>query len=194
MSGVGAGVAAAAPCLRRGLVAVARVRAARGRRRPPPAHGRPVGARPPPRPSGRPPQGSAPDGSTVGGEELDTRGVVVAAGAPALPDGLAAAGWLVADAGTGEVLAARDPHGRYYPASTLKTLTLLTLAPLLDPHRVVVGTAEDENIEGSRVGLVAGRPVPGLAALPGADPAVGQRRGERAGPGGRRRRRDGPRR
>ena len=42
-------------------------------------------------------------------------------------------GWLVADAGTGAVLAARDPHGRYYPASTLKTLTLLTLAPLLDP-------------------------------------------------------------
>ena len=108
---------------------------------------------------------------------------------PALPAGLAAAGWLVADAGTGEVLAARDPHGRYYPASTLKTLTLLTLAPLLDPAQVVVGTAEDENIEGSRVGLVAGRPVPRGAALPGADAAVGQRRGQRAGPRRRRRRR-----
>src|SRR3954449_12903146 len=105
---------------------------------------------------GGPPQGHAPNGSTVGGEQLDTRGVVVADGAPPLPDGLAAAGWLVADAGTGEVLAARDPHGRYYPASTLKTLTLLTLTPLLNPEQVVVGTAEDENIEGSRVGLVAG--------------------------------------
>jgi D-alanyl-D-alanine carboxypeptidase (penicillin-binding protein 5/6) len=80
----------------------------------------------------------------------------VADGAPALPDGLAANGWLVADAGTGDVLAARDPHGRYYPASTLKALTLLTLAPLLDPALVVEGTVEDENIEGSRVGLVQG--------------------------------------
>ena len=106
--------------------------------------------------AGLPPEGSAPDGGTVGGEGLDTRGVVVADGAPRLPAGLRASGWLIADAGTGVVLAARDPHGRYYPASTLKTLTLLTLAPLLGPKRIVVGTAEDENIEGSRVGLVAG--------------------------------------
>src|SRR4051812_25108901 len=105
---------------------------------------------------GGPPQGSAPDGRTVGGEGLNTRGVVVAQGAPALPDGLTANGWLVADAGTGDVLAARDPHGRYYPASTLKTLTLLTLEPLLNPATVVEGTVEDENIEGSRVGLVQG--------------------------------------
>jgi serine-type D-Ala-D-Ala carboxypeptidase (penicillin-binding protein 5/6) len=109
---------------------------------------------------GRPPQGAAPDGHTVGGDELDTRGLVVADGAPALPDGLTAAGWLVADAVTGDVLAARDPHGRYYPASTLKTLTLLTLMPLLDPARVVVGTVEDENVEGSRVGIVAGGQYP----------------------------------
>src|SRR3954462_4064591 len=88
---------------------------------------------------GPPPQGSAPDGSTVGGEGLDTRGVVVADDTPPLPDGIGAAGWLVADAGTGEVLAARDPHGRYYPASTLKTLTLLTLAPVLPPDLVVDG-------------------------------------------------------
>jgi D-alanyl-D-alanine carboxypeptidase (penicillin-binding protein 5/6) len=108
----------------------------------------------------RPPQGHGPDGGTVGGEALDSRGVVVADGAPPLPDGVAAAGWLVADAGTGDVLAARDPHGRYYPASTLKTLTLLTLMPLLDPNQVVVGTVEDENVEGSRVGLVQGGQYP----------------------------------
>ncbi|MQA35193.1 D-alanyl-D-alanine carboxypeptidase family protein, partial [Modestobacter roseus] len=101
-----------------------------------------------------PPQGSAADGSTVGGEGLDTRGVVTAEGAPPLPEGIDARGWLVADAGTGQVLGARDPHGRYYPASALKTLTLLTLAPQLDPGQVVVGTVEDEAIEGSRVGLV----------------------------------------
>jgi serine-type D-Ala-D-Ala carboxypeptidase (penicillin-binding protein 5/6) len=109
---------------------------------------------------GQPPQGHGPDGGTVGGPQLNTRGLVVADGAPPLPDGVAAAGWLVADAGTREVLAARDPHGRYYPASTLKTLTLLTLAPLLDPTRVVVGTEEDANVEGSRVGLVPGGQYP----------------------------------
>jgi serine-type D-Ala-D-Ala carboxypeptidase (penicillin-binding protein 5/6) len=109
---------------------------------------------------GQPPQGHGPDGGTVGGPQLNTRGLVVADGAPPLPDGVAAAGWLVADAGTGEVLAARDPHGRYYPASTLKTLTLLTLVPLLDPALVVVGTTEDANVEGSRVGLVDGGQYP----------------------------------
>src|SRR3954451_152000 len=107
-------------------------------------------------PAGPPPEGSAPDGSTVGGEELDTRGLVVADGAPPLPAGVGAAGWLVADAGTGEVLGARDPHGRYYPASNLKTLLLLTLAPRLSQDTVVVGTTDDENIEGSRVGIVNG--------------------------------------
>jgi D-alanyl-D-alanine carboxypeptidase (penicillin-binding protein 5/6) len=103
-----------------------------------------------------PPQGHAPDGSTVGGDGLDTRGLVTATGAPALPEGIDAHGWLVADATSGAVLGAQDPHGRYYPASTLKTLTLLTLAPVLDHDLVVEGTVEDENIEGSRVGLVRG--------------------------------------
>ena len=110
--------------------------------------------------AGLPPRGSAPDGSTVGGGELDDRGLVVADDAPPLPTGIAASAWLVADAGSGEVLAARDPHGRYYPASTLKALTLLTLAPRLDPALVVPGTAEDEQVEGSRVGLVAGGSYP----------------------------------
>ena len=110
--------------------------------------------------SGLPPQGSAPDGSTVGGGRLDDRGLVVAGGAPPLPTGIAASAWLVADAGSGEVLAARDPHGRYYPASTLKALTLLTLAPRLDPALVVPATAEDEQVEGSRVGLVVGGSYP----------------------------------
>ena len=105
---------------------------------------------------GRPPQGEAPDGSTVGGKLLHTRGVVVARGTPPLPAGIIAPSWLVADAGTGTVLAAKDPHGRYYPASTLKTLTMLTLLPVLDPAKVVVGTADDERIEGTRVGLIAG--------------------------------------
>jgi D-alanyl-D-alanine carboxypeptidase (penicillin-binding protein 5/6) len=98
----------------------------------------------------------------VGGDDLDTRGIVVADGTPPLPEGVAASGWLVADAGSGEVLAARDPHGRYYPASALKTLTLLTLTPRLDPALVVPATVEDENVEGSRVGIVVGGQYPVL--------------------------------
>jgi D-alanyl-D-alanine carboxypeptidase (penicillin-binding protein 5/6) len=109
---------------------------------------------------GPPPQGSAPDGATVGGEQLDTRGLVTVPGAPPLPEGIDARGWLVADAGTGAVLGAQDPHGRYYPASALKTLTLLTLAPVLDPALVVEGTVADEDTEGSRVGLVRGGQYP----------------------------------
>ncbi|WP_448641068.1 D-alanyl-D-alanine carboxypeptidase family protein [Geodermatophilus sp. URMC 63] len=105
---------------------------------------------------GGPPQGHGPGGVTVGGEGLDTRGTVVVDGAPPLPDGVVAPGWLVADVTGGEVLAAHDPHGRYYPASTLKTLTLLTLVHRLDPALVVEGTVEDEAMEGTRVGIVAG--------------------------------------
>src|SRR3954447_11233687 len=72
---------------------------------------------------GGPPQGHAPDGRTIGGEGVGTPGGggvhpgggVAAGGAPPRPDGLAAAGWRGADASSGQVLAARDPHGRYYP-------------------------------------------------------------------------------
>ncbi|MFF9474306.1 D-alanyl-D-alanine carboxypeptidase family protein [Streptomyces roseolus] len=49
-------------------------------------------------------------------------------GAPALPTP-SALSWVVADAGTGEVLAARAAHRRLPPASTLKTLFALTLLP-----------------------------------------------------------------
>src|SRR3954462_13551412 len=86
---------------------------------------------------GPPPQGSAPDGSTVGGEGLDTSGLVAVAGGSALSPGVDAHRWLVADAGTGEVLAAHPAHGRYDLASTRKTRRLLTLAPVLD-HGLVV--------------------------------------------------------
>ncbi|MGW2237907.1 D-alanyl-D-alanine carboxypeptidase family protein [Streptomyces sp. NPDC001759] len=59
-------------------------------------------------------------------------------GAPALPD-VSALSWLVADADSGEVLAAHDAHRRLPPASTLKTLFALTVLPTLPGgirHRV----------------------------------------------------------
>lgn len=61
---------------------------------------------------------------------LDRNGTQVQplAGAPAVPTP-SALSWVVADAGTGEVLAARAAHRKLPPASTLKTLFALTLLP-----------------------------------------------------------------
>lgn len=91
----------------------------------------------------------------VGGPRLASTGVVVSrpAGVPA-PPAVGAKAWVVADGDTGEVLGARAAHLRLYPASTLKTLTALTLIDKLDRDRVVTATWDDANIEGSRVGIV----------------------------------------
>ena len=89
----------------------------------------------------------------LGGDALATRGAVVGVPAPRLPR-TSAASVLVADLDSGEVLAAKDPHGRYAPASTLKTLTALALMPHLDPDDKVRPAFEDVNVEGSKVGLV----------------------------------------
>lgn len=51
-------------------------------------------------------------------------------GAPEVPE-VSALSWLVADAGSGEVLAAYDAHRALPPASTLKTLFALTVLPAL---------------------------------------------------------------
>lgn len=94
--------------------------------------------------------------SPVGGDLLGSTAVVVAAGAPALPAKVTASSWLIADAGSGAVLAARNPHGRFAPASTLKILTAVTLLPRLDPRRTMVVTNADETVDGTKVGLVPG--------------------------------------
>jgi len=109
---------------------------------------------------GGPPEGRSPDGSVVGGHALGDSGFVLPEDAPDLPADLTAHGWVVADLDSGEVLAARDPHGRYYPASTLKTLTLLALHDELDPATVVTGTFDDANVEGTKVGIVEGGKYP----------------------------------
>jgi D-alanyl-D-alanine carboxypeptidase (penicillin-binding protein 5/6) len=108
-------------------------------------------------PDPHPPRGGlAPDGSAVGGARLLSRGVVVPAHAPALPTGLTAQAWVLSDLDTGEILAARDAHGRYQPASILKILTSLVLLPKLPGRRIITASATAANTEGSAVGLVAG--------------------------------------
>ncbi|MFD5659336.1 D-alanyl-D-alanine carboxypeptidase family protein [Streptomyces hirsutus] len=77
------------------------------------------------------------------------------AGAPEVPE-LSARSWLVADADSGEVLAAHDAHRRLPPASTLKTLFALTVLPVLPAD--VRHTVSEEELAGigpgsSRVGV-----------------------------------------
>ncbi|CAM5542903.1 D-alanyl-D-alanine carboxypeptidase OS=Streptomyces tendae OX=1932 GN=GUR47_16540 PE=4 SV=1 [Streptomyces tendae] len=69
--------------------------------------------------------------STVGGPRLGKPGTQVglAGGAPVLPKDLTARSWIVADAESGDVLAAHNAHWRLAPASTLKMLFADTLLP-----------------------------------------------------------------
>ncbi|MFI6453953.1 D-alanyl-D-alanine carboxypeptidase family protein [Streptosporangium amethystogenes] len=89
----------------------------------------------------------------VGGSRLGERGLIVPRGVKAPPK-TAAKAYVIADAETGAVLAAKDAHGRYLPASTLKALTALTLIPKLDKNRKIRPSVRAVNEEGSAVGLV----------------------------------------
>jgi serine-type D-Ala-D-Ala carboxypeptidase (penicillin-binding protein 5/6) len=113
----------------------------------------------PPGPSQMGPAG-APPPPTVGGPRLAGRGVIVnypARGGKPLPT-VRASAYVIADAGTGQVLAAKDPHGLYRPASTLKVLTAITLMPVLNPDATVVASKQAAAVEPSKVGLIAGEP------------------------------------
>jgi serine-type D-Ala-D-Ala carboxypeptidase (penicillin-binding protein 5/6) len=63
---------------------------------------------------------------------------------------------VIADAGTGQVLAAKDPHGEYRPASTLKMLTAVSLIPVLNPDSTVVATKLAASQTPNDIGLLAG--------------------------------------
>jgi D-alanyl-D-alanine carboxypeptidase (penicillin-binding protein 5/6) len=74
---------------------------------------------------------------------------------PRLPK-VKASAWVIADAGTGQVLAARDPHGQYRPASTLKVLTAISLIPVLKPNAMVMASKQATTVSPNIVGLQAG--------------------------------------
>jgi D-alanyl-D-alanine carboxypeptidase (penicillin-binding protein 5/6) len=96
----------------------------------------------------------SPGEEAVGGKRLGDAGVVVDDDAPDLPTDLTASSWLVADLDSGEVLAAKDAHGKFAPASTLKTLTAVALIPELDRDARVQASYDDVAVDGSKVGLV----------------------------------------
>jgi len=109
-------------------------------------------------PAGQKPPAALPiPARPVGGQRLGGCGFVLPNGTPDLPPDISAQSWLVADLDTGDVVAAKDPHGRYRPASTLKLLTMnVLLRGLPDRDRIVIGTQQDADMEGSRVGIGPG--------------------------------------
>jgi len=97
-------------------------------------------------------------GPAIGGAQLSGRGVVVnypSGTVPRLPK-IKASAWVIADAGTGQVLAAKDPHGWYRPASTLKVLTAISLIPALNPNAIVVASKQATTVSPNIVGLMRG--------------------------------------
>ena len=98
----------------------------------------------------------------VGGPLMASPGVVVnepAQGAVPLPD-VPASAWVIANADTGQVLAAKDPHGEYGPASTLKVLTAVTLIPRLNPDADVVASQIATSQQPTSAGLITGQSYP----------------------------------
>ncbi|MEU9332172.1 D-alanyl-D-alanine carboxypeptidase [Streptomyces sp. NPDC048290] len=96
--------------------------------------------------------------STVGGERLGRPGTQVdlAPGVPVIPKDVSARSWIVADAESGEVLAAHNAHWRLAPASTLKMLfadTLLPKFPKDEKHKVVPSDLAGIGAGSSMVGI-----------------------------------------
>jgi D-alanyl-D-alanine carboxypeptidase (penicillin-binding protein 5/6) len=104
-----------------------------------------------------PARSGLPVADPIGGAQLEQPGVIVnlEPGVPA-PPAMPGASFLIADMDTGQILAARGPHTPRLPASTLKTLTALTLIPRLDASAKIMVEPEDVQLEGSRFGVLAG--------------------------------------
>lgn len=89
----------------------------------------------------------------AGGEKMSACGIVSGDGFE-VPKDLSASAWTVFDLESGDVLAAKDPHGRYRPASIIKVLLAMEALDQLKLNDKVKATFEDANMEGSRVGIV----------------------------------------
>ncbi|WP_331607722.1 D-alanyl-D-alanine carboxypeptidase family protein [Streptomyces sp. DSM 40750] len=96
--------------------------------------------------------------STVGGELLGRPGTQAGLGsnAPVLPKDISARSWIVADAQSGDVLAAHNAHWRLAPASTLKMLFADTLLPKFnrnEEYKVVASDLAGVGAGSSMVGI-----------------------------------------
>jgi D-alanyl-D-alanine carboxypeptidase (penicillin-binding protein 5/6) len=111
------------------------------------------------RPARSAPQPGSNAASIVGGPLMASAGTVVnepATGSGPLPD-VPASAWVIANAETGQVLAAKDPHGEYGPASTLKVLTAITLIPRLNPNAKIVASPLATAQQPTSAGLITGQ-------------------------------------
>jgi len=93
--------------------------------------------------------------SPVGGNRMGECGLIHPTDADNPPD-ITAASWVISDLDTGGVLAAKDPHARERPASLIKVLLSVVAIRELRQDMVVVGTTEDADQEGTRVGIGPG--------------------------------------
>lgn len=91
----------------------------------------------------------------AGGSKMSACGIVSGKGFD-VPKDLSASAWTVFDLKSGDVIAAKDPHGRYRPASIIKVLLAMEALEDLKLDDRVTATFEDANMEGSRVGIVEG--------------------------------------
>jgi D-alanyl-D-alanine carboxypeptidase (penicillin-binding protein 5/6) len=103
--------------------------------------------------AGDPPQPLPVPATPLGGDALSGCGVITAPDTPPLPNDVSAEAWLVADLDSGDVIAAKDPHGRHRPASVIKVLVAMQAIRDLPIHKVVAGTADDAAQEGTKVGV-----------------------------------------
>src|SRR4051795_10517267 len=106
--------------------------------------------------AGDPPQPLPVPAKPLGGDALSGCGIVTAPGTPPVPDDVSAEAWLVGDLDTGDVIAARDPHGRHRPASIIKVLVAMQALKELPTGKQVIGTKDDAAAEGTRVGVDEG--------------------------------------
>jgi D-alanyl-D-alanine carboxypeptidase (penicillin-binding protein 5/6) len=100
--------------------------------------------------------GSADGKQVIGGGRLGESGVIVNSvegDGVSAPPSTSALSYVIADFETGEVLAAKNPHKKLPPASTLKTLTALTLMSRIDMDKRYKASWREASIIGNKVGM-----------------------------------------
>ncbi|MCV6999098.1 D-alanyl-D-alanine carboxypeptidase family protein [Mycolicibacterium alvei] len=85
------------------------------------------------------------------GADIDVQQI----GSTPIPDG-PAQGWVVADLDTGQVLAARNEHTRYAPASTIKTLLAQVVLDEVPLDSTIVADEADTRVECNCAGIAPG--------------------------------------
>lgn len=106
--------------------------------------------------SGDPPAPLPVPAKPLGGDALSGCGIITAPGTPPVPGDVSSEAWLIADLDNGDIIAARDPHGRHRPASIIKVLVAMQALRELPINRQVIGTTDDAAAEGTRVGVDQG--------------------------------------